>query len=154
GKGTDCANQMIADKVAAVVIGSKAVLENVWTPLKAAGVPVFLYRASNANVVADPHSTFIFSKRPALIQGVPAAVAKKKRAEKGWVVAIDAPAATSYFKNQGPADFKAKGLDMELIPIAAGTADMTPQMQRLASSNPDGVVFVIGNDAFCIAAFN
>jgi branched-chain amino acid transport system substrate-binding protein len=31
---------------------------------------------------------------------------------------------------------------------------MTPQMQRLVSDNPDGVVIVIGNDAFCIAAFN
>ena len=27
-------------------------------------------------------------------------------------------------------------------------------MQQVASNNPDGVVFVIGNDAFCIAAFN
>jgi branched-chain amino acid transport system substrate-binding protein len=154
GKGTDCANQMIADKVAAVVIGSNAVLENVWTPLHTAGIPVFLYGASNASVVADPNTTFIFSNGPALIQGFPAAVAKANKAKKVSVVAIDVPAATSYFKNQGPADFKAKGLDMELIPIAAGTADMTPQMQRLASGNPDGVVFVIGNDAFCIAAFN
>jgi branched-chain amino acid transport system substrate-binding protein len=153
-KGTDCANQMIADKVAAVVIGSNAVLENVWTPLNAAGIPVFLYGASNANVVADPKQTFIFSNGPALIQGFPAAVAKENKAKKVSVVAIDVPAATSYFKGQGPADFKAKGLDMELIPVAAGTADMTPQMQRLASANPDGVVFVIGNDAFCIAAFN
>jgi branched-chain amino acid transport system substrate-binding protein len=69
-------------------------------------------------------------------------------------VAIDVPAATSYFKNQGPADFSKQGLEMELIPIAAGTADMTPQMQRLVSNNPKGTVFVIGNDAFCIAAFN
>jgi len=154
GKGTDCANQMIADKVAAVVIGSNAVLENVWTPLHAAGIPVFLYGASNANVVADPNTTFIFSNGPALIQGFPAAVAKANKAKKVSVVAIDVPAATSYFKNQGPADFKAKGLDMELIPIAAGTADMTAQMQKLATDNPKGVAFVIGNDAFCIAAFN
>ena len=153
-KGTDCANQMIQDKVAAVVIGSNAVLENVWTPLNQAGIPVFLYGASNANVVADPKTTFIFSNGPALIQGFPAAVAKKEKAKKVSVVAIDVPAATSYFKNQGPADFKAKGLDMELIAVPAGTADMTPQMQKLASGNPDGVVFVIGNDAFCIAAFN
>jgi branched-chain amino acid transport system substrate-binding protein len=154
GKGTDCANQMIADKVAAVVIGSNAVLENVWTPLHGAGIPVFLYGASNANVVADPNTTFIFSNGPALIQGFPAAVAKANKAKKVSVVAIDVPAATSYFKNQGPADFKAKGLDMELIPIAAGTADMTAQMQKLATDNPKGVAFVIGNDAFCIAAFN
>ena len=58
-KGTDCANQMIQDKVAAVVIGSNAVLENVWTPLHKAGIPVFLYGASNADVVADAASTFV-----------------------------------------------------------------------------------------------
>src|SRR4051794_24068125 len=94
GKGTDCANQMIADKVAAVVIGSNAVLENVWTPLHSAGIPVFLYGASNASVVADPNTTFIFSNGPALIQGFPAAVAKKAKAKKVSVVAIDVPAAT------------------------------------------------------------
>ena len=31
---------------------------------------------------------------------------------------------------------------------------MTPQMQKLASGNPKGEAFVVGNDAFCIAAFN
>ena len=31
---------------------------------------------------------------------------------------------------------------------------MTPQMQRLVTTNPKGTVFIIGNDAFCIAAFN
>jgi branched-chain amino acid transport system substrate-binding protein len=50
--------------------------------------------------------------------------------------------------------FKDAGIGLDLIPIAAGTADMTPQMQKLTSSNPNGVVFVLGNDAFCIAAFN
>jgi branched-chain amino acid transport system substrate-binding protein len=137
-----------------VVIGSNAVLENVWTPLQAAGIPVFLYGASNSAVVADPNTTFIFSNGPALLQGFPSAVAKANKSKKVSVVAIDVPAATSYFKNQGPADFAKQGLQMELIPVAAGTADMTPQMARLVSGNPDGTVFVIGNDAFCIAAFN
>ena len=31
---------------------------------------------------------------------------------------------------------------------------MTPQMQKVVSNNPKGVVFVLGNDTFCIAAFN
>jgi len=154
GKGTDCASQMIADKVAAVVMGSNAVLENVWTPLKAAGIPVFLYGASNPAVVADPNTTFIFSNGPALLQGFPSAVAKANKSKKVSVVAIDVPAATSYFKNQGPGDFAKQGLDMELIAIPAGTADMTPQMAKLVQGNPNGTVFVIGNDAFCIAAFN
>ena len=31
---------------------------------------------------------------------------------------------------------------------------MTPQMQKIVTDNPKGVVFVLGNDTFCIAAFN
>ena len=31
---------------------------------------------------------------------------------------------------------------------------MTPQMQKVVSNNPKGEVFVLGNDTFCIAAFN
>ena len=154
GMGVDCANQMIRDKVAAVVIGSNAVLENVWTPLHAARIPVFLYGASNAAVVADPNTTFIMTNGPAILKGMPAGVAKQVKAKKVSVVAIDVPAATSYYKSPGPQQFKQAGLQLELIAIAAGTADMTPQMQKLVTGNPKGVVFVIGNDAFCIAAFN
>ena len=41
-----------------------------------------------------------------------------------------------------------------MTPVALGTADMTPQMQKVVSDNPKGAVFVVGNDTFCIAAFN
>jgi branched-chain amino acid transport system substrate-binding protein len=40
------------------------------------------------------------------------------------------------------------------VPVALGTADMTPQMQKVVSDNPKGVVHIVGNDSFCIAAFN
>lgn len=69
-------------------------------------------------------------------------------------VIIDVPAATDIYKGSGEQYFDDLGLDFELVPVAPGTADMTPQMQRVVSANPDGVVMVIGNDAFCIAAFN
>jgi branched-chain amino acid transport system substrate-binding protein len=153
-KGTDCANQMIQDKVAAVVIGSNAVLENVWNPLKTAGIPVFLYGASNPAVTADTASTFIITNGRAFLLNLPAGVAKETKAKKVSAVALDVPAATSFFKDPGPSLFQKQGLQLELIPIAAGTADMTPQMQRLTSDNPNGVVFIIGNDTFCIAALN
>ena len=41
-----------------------------------------------------------------------------------------------------------------MTPVALGTADMTPQMQKIVTENPKGVVFVLGNDTFCISAFN
>ena len=154
GKATDCANQMIRDKVAAVVIGSNAVSENVWTPLHAAGIPVFLYGAGNTNIVADATSTFVATGATASLVALPAGVAKQQKVKKVTIIAIDVPAATSFYKDPGPTLFKQQGLTMNLVPVTAGTADMTPQMQEVTTNNPKGVVFVIGNDAFCIAAFN
>src|SRR5262245_58999789 len=39
GRATDCADQMVEQQVAAVLVGSSGVLEDVWRPLHAAGVP-------------------------------------------------------------------------------------------------------------------
>jgi branched-chain amino acid transport system substrate-binding protein len=47
----------------------------------------------------------------------------------------------------------AAGLEHEIVAIPPGTADMTSQMQEVVSGGAD-VVQVVGNDAFCIAAFN
>jgi branched-chain amino acid transport system substrate-binding protein len=154
GKAGDCASQMIRDKVAAVVIGANAVVENVWTPLRAAGVPVFIYASANPNIVADTASTFVMTNGRASNFALPVGAAKKARAKKVTAVVIDVPAATTFWKGPGPGLYQKEGLQLELVPVAPGTADMTPQMQRVASSNPKGVVFVLGNDAFCIAAFN
>jgi len=153
GEATDCANKMISDKVAAVVVGQESQLEAIWNALHTSGIPIYLYGASNPNVVADPN-TFVLTNGHAVLLGLPAGVAKKNKSKKVSIVAIDVPAATSFFKDPGPSLYQKEGLELELIPIAAGTADMTPQMQKLASGNPNGTVFIIGNDAFCIAALN
>jgi branched-chain amino acid transport system substrate-binding protein len=154
GKATDCANQMIADKVAAVVVGQNSQLEAIWTALHTSGIPLYLYGASNPAVVADSQNTFVLTNGHATLLGLPAGVAKKNKSKKVSIVAIDVPAATAFFKDPGPTLYKQQGLDLELIPIAAGTADMTAQMARLTADNPKGTVFIIGNDAFCIAALN
>ena len=154
GKATDCANQMIQDKVAAVVVGQESQLEAIYNALKASGIPLYLYGASNPNVVADTTSTFVLTNGRGSLLTLPVGVAKKSKAKKVSIVAIDVPAATSFFKDPGPSLYREEGLELELIPIAAGTADMTPQMARLAQGNPKGTVFIIGNDAFCIAAMN
>src|SRR5262245_45571171 len=59
GKGTDCANQMIRDNVAAVVIGSNGIAETEWKILHDAGIPVVNHSASLPALLQDPKSTFI-----------------------------------------------------------------------------------------------
>ena len=154
GKATDCANAMIREGVVAVVIGQNGVAESSWRPLHDAGIPVFNYASGNTSMASDTASTFMVANPRASLFALPAGVAKKAKAKKVSAVIIDVPAATSFYKEQAPTLFEQQGLDFELIPVPAGTADMTPQMQRLVTGNPKGVAFVVGNDAFCIAAFN
>jgi len=154
GKAVDCANQMLQEKVVAVVIGQNGVAESSWRPLHDSGIPVFNYASGNASMANDTASTFMVANPRASLFSLPAGVATKAKSKKVSAVIIDVPAATSFYKEQAPDLFKKQGLDFELIAVPAGTADMTPQMQKLVSGNPKGTAFVVGNDAFCIAAFN
>jgi branched-chain amino acid transport system substrate-binding protein len=151
---TDCASEMIAQDVAAVVVGANSVIGNIWAPLNQAGIPVFLFGSSSPDLVADTDTTFIMTNGRASLFALPAGVAKENKAKKVSAVVVDIPAATNFWKEAAPALYKEAGLAVELMAIAGGTADMTPQMQQLVKDNPKGVAFVLGGDAFCIAAFN
>jgi len=149
---TDCANQMVEEDVVGVVTGSLASAESVWDPLHQAGVPVMFYAVNGAELLQDPESTFILSNPVAGIVGTPLAAAEEEGASKVTVVVIDVPAALSIYEQAAPAAFEAAGIDLEVVPVPPGTPDMTPQMQQVVDGDP-GVVQVVGNDTFCIGAF-
>ena len=151
-KSADCANQMIQDDVAAVVLGVNQFTLNTWTPLHAAGIPLFINSSGNPDVLADSDSTFVMQSGPSAIQNLIIGAAKKAKAKDVSAVVIDVPPATQIFEDKAP--YQKAGLNLEMTPVALGTADMTPQMQKVVSDNPKGAVFVVGNDTFCIAAFN
>ncbi len=152
GKSVDCANQMIQDDVAAVLFGSNQFTLNSWKPLHDAGIPTFLASSGNADIKADTASTFVFNAGLSALETVIVGGAKEAKTKKVTVVVIDVPAATQIFADKTP--FEKAGLSLDVVPVALGTADMTPQMQKVVSKNPKGEVFVLGNDTFCIAAFN
>ena len=151
-KSADCANQMIQDDVAAVVFGSNQFALNAWTPLHAAGIPVFIFASGTPQMLADTASTFVFSAGPVAFQNLIIGAAKAQKTKKASAVVIDVPAATQIFADTSA--YKKAGIDLQMTPVALGTADMTPQMQKIVTDNPKGVVHVVGNDTFCIAAFN
>ncbi|WP_018635165.1 ABC transporter substrate-binding protein [Parafrankia elaeagni] len=151
-KATDCANRMIEEDVVAVVVGSSGAGEQIWEPLHAAHVPVMFYTANGAGSLGDPESTFILSDQFFPLVTLPVQVAKDEGAEKVTVVAIDLPVTTGLYQVTRPM-FQSEGIELDVIQIPAGTADMTPQMQRLVDGDP-GIVQVVGSDAFCISAFN
>ncbi|MEX5712181.1 ABC transporter substrate-binding protein [Parafrankia sp. FMc6] len=150
--GTDCGNRMIEEDVVAVVVGTTAVNESVWLPLAAADVPVMFYGASGTALLGD-ETTFALSEPTFSLVSLPISLAEQAGADKVTSIVIDVPAALTTQTTVAPALFEAAGIEFELVTVPPGTADMTPQMQNVADGDP-GVVFIVGNDSFCISAIN
>jgi branched-chain amino acid transport system substrate-binding protein len=150
--GTDCANQMVEEQVVAVGLSQSAVADAVWEPLHAAGVPTLFFQTSAEDLLSDSETSFTMVNPLATLFGVPIAVAESEGTDRIAFVNIDVPQANASFES-GAADgvLGSAGLDYELVKIPPGTADMTSQMQQVAASGA-GVVQIVGNDAFCIAA--
>src|SRR5262249_6740233 len=150
----DCANQMISDNVAAVGIGSNGVLETSWEILYYAKIPVINNAATEASLLGDSASTFIVHDPLSHVVNTPVPVAKDKGASKVSVIVLDLPIATDIYKGSAGDLYKQAGLGLDVVPVALGTPDMTPQAQQIQSKNPDGLVDIVGNDSFCLAALN
>jgi branched-chain amino acid transport system substrate-binding protein len=150
---TDCANQLVEEGVVAVTQSQSAVTESLWAPLHDAGVPTFFFQASgSAEMATDVESTFFVFNPLTSLMGLPIAVADSVETDRIDFVLIDVPQAVTGFEMVGPTILENAGYEYDLIRVPAGTADMTSQMQQVVD-NGAGVVQVVGNDAFCIAAF-
>jgi branched-chain amino acid transport system substrate-binding protein len=151
---TDCANQLVEQDVVAVALSQSAVVESVWEPLHAAGVPTLFFQVNSEDMLADTTTSFVMVNPLATLFGLPVSAAESADTDKIAFVNIDVPAALTAFES-GAADaiLDNAGLEYELVKIPVGTADMTSQMQQVAGSGA-GVVHIIGNDAFCIAAIS
>jgi branched-chain amino acid transport system substrate-binding protein len=143
---------MVEEDVVAVTLSQSAVAESVWEPLHAAGVPTLFLQTSTEGMLTDTESSFIMVNPLATLYGTPLAAAEAEGTDKIAFVLIDVPQALGTFES-GAADAILENADLtyELIRIPVGTADMTSQMQDVVESEA-GVVQIVGNDAFCIAA--
>lgn len=150
--GTNCANQMVEEEVVAVALSQSGVADAVWEPLHGAGVPTLFFQTSAEDLLSDTETSFTMVNPLATLFGVPIAVAESEGTDKIAFVNIDVPQANASFDSGAAgAVLENAGLEYELVKIPIGTADMTSQMQQVAESGA-GVVQIIGNDAFCIAA--
>jgi branched-chain amino acid transport system substrate-binding protein len=152
-KTADCANQLIQDDVVAILGGQLASIESAWQPIHDARIPYVGFAANSQQVLFDTESTFFMVDSLAALADVPMQVAKDNDQDKVTAVVIDLPTLTVFFQTIGPGIFEDQGMKLELVAIPPDQADMTPQMQDIASGDP-GVVQVMGSPSFCTAAFN
>jgi branched-chain amino acid transport system substrate-binding protein len=151
-RGADCANQMVEEDVPLVAVGTTGVVDAVWEPLHDAGIPSIFYAANGESVPGDAETAFVISNPRAGTIQLPIDLAQRNDADSFTVVVIDVPAAVSGYEGPGAEAFEDAGIDLELVRVPPGTADMTGPVGEFASDDP-GVVGVLGNDAFCISAF-
>jgi branched-chain amino acid transport system substrate-binding protein len=147
----DCATELIQEDIAMAVLPPLATTATVWRELDEAGIPVFIFSATDPEVLSDRDSTFLVGSPTATLVDLPATVAEENDAEKVVAVIIDVPAATAIYEGPGEDLFGEAGLDLELVRVPPGQPDMTSQMADIAAQD-DVHVHIVGTDAFAIAA--
>ena len=148
---TDCNNQMITDKVPIVLDNVSSAGPELIKNIAAAGIPLMAYTTSVQAVLTSPDAYVLTNGVGATFAGS-AAVAQKVGAKHGALFVIDVPAAAGAAKALYPIIWKNAGIPtIDIIPIAPGTADMTPQVQAELTKNPD-LIQVLGDVTFCSSA--
>ncbi len=153
-KAIDCANELISAGAVAVVTGADSTV-TAWETLHDAGIPVISFATAESSYIQDPDSTFVLQDSAALTVEYPIGVAEEVDTDLLTILPVDLPAATDIYDEEATQErFAEAGLDPAVIPAPLGAVDMTPQAQQIVQDNPDGVVNIVGHDAFCIPAIN
>ena len=147
--GQECGNQFVQEGVAAVVGAGPAFIDSTLQVVQPTGVPVVLGRGATQAVLSSP-GVFVFGN-PLAYFGVPAANAAEQQIDNTALVLLDVPAVTGPANALGGAIFGNAGVTGDVVAIAPGTADMTPQIQAAEEGDP-GQYFVLGDPTFCASA--
>lgn len=146
---TDCVNQMIAAKVPAVLENTSGVAAPITKGLTAAGIPLLVYVTGDQDTLLSD-GVNVLTNTLAGLAG-PIKFAEDNNAKRAALVLIDVPAAAGPLKALAAPLYKKAGIEADFVPVAQGTADMTPQMQSELAKNPDQIT-VIGDPPFCTSA--
>jgi branched-chain amino acid transport system substrate-binding protein len=144
---TDCANQAVQAKAAAVVQASGD--DVTAKALNKAGIMDWLNVGASPATLGTP--TVYSMANPLAVYGVPAAYGKSIGAKNAVILVIDVPGASGPASQLGPLFFGNAGVKLKVVTIAPGTADMTSQVQATLGAKPEEY-FVLGDPTFCTPA--
>jgi branched-chain amino acid transport system substrate-binding protein len=145
---TDCANQMLAAKVPAVLSAQPSQPAPIIKLLAPAKVPFFTWQSADASGLINEGSYVMGN--PIAILAAPLKVAKDTGAKKVGVLYVDLPAAAQ-LKILATPMYKKAGVGLVTAAAPLGTPDLTPQMQALLSSGADEFL-VVGDLPMCVNA--
>ena len=97
GKATDCANQMVQEEVALVVMPENQQPGAVHTVVSANDIPLYVYGVADPAITEDANASFMIVSQTAGLAELPIAVAKENDIDNVTVFVVDVPAATAFF---------------------------------------------------------
>lgn len=130
--GQACANQMVQDKVIAVVLPFTGQGAAEVPTITKAGIPYITLSGASNQELMTPGSYDLTGGYPATL-GAYALSAKAHGYSKFAMLVSNVPAAIQGAELLGGLVFKNAGVGFKVIPVNPGTADVTPQLQAAAS---------------------
>ncbi len=146
---SNCDDQMVQAKVAAVDVGVSAEADAITAGLQKTGIPLVFDQAGSPPELSDPN-VYMLADPIGQLFSLPGPYFVKHGIKQISYVAIDLPGALAPTQGLGPSGMKAKGVTADVVAIAPGTPDQTPQISAELSKGSKGFI-VIGDPPFCAA---
>jgi branched-chain amino acid transport system substrate-binding protein len=150
-KARECANKAVGSPAVAVLGGSPSNPDSVTAVTSPAAMPYFIAVGGGQTTLLQPNS-YALSNSVGGLLGQPVYIAKEKGVSKVAVLVIDAPIATTPFTSLGGIVKANSGVELEVVAVPPGTADMTPFVQSAVKSGA-GQIHLVGDEAFCTPIF-
>ena len=145
----DCVAQFASEGVVAILSGLSGQGDTLLVEAEAAGIPLISADALSEALYLSDYS-FVLSNGLASLLG-PAAIAADNGLTKATILVIDLPAATDGLDAIVSLFYGNVGLETDIVKVAPGTPDMTPQVQAAISGGTEAFI-VFGEAGFCISA--
>jgi branched-chain amino acid transport system substrate-binding protein len=145
--GQTCANDMVQHGVVAVVESFTGQGQTEVPTIIGAGIPYIVVTGASTAELTSPGAFALEGGFPAYL-GAMALSAKQHHFKKVAFVVENVPAAIQGTQELGGIVYKAAGVGLDVVPVNAGTADISPQLQSAVSSGADAVG-VIGDVTLC-----
>jgi branched-chain amino acid transport system substrate-binding protein len=143
----DCANQMVEQKVAAVVLTSSGMGGSMVPIVTQAGIP-WTTAVATSNAESTTTNAFSWTGGFAANLASMAEYAKEKKYKKVTAFVIDVPSAVAGAEAVGKPVFAKAGIELRIVKIAAGTPDASPQVSAALQNEPDAIS-IVGESTVC-----
>jgi branched-chain amino acid transport system substrate-binding protein len=143
-----CANQMIADHVAAVLHGLESDSGTTAQTLMNAGIPVISTAPASAQETIGKLSFSLTGGASAFVAGLGQWMIEQHY-KTSVLFALNTPGGTALYQ-ASIAYLQRHGISSSLVLVPPGTADITPQMASAASHHPD-FMWVLGDAGMCLS---